>query len=121
MVVWPTFFSAGPPPTIQAKPLTPTKPIAMPTGTRSSISTNRTTKPRMAIVSELIALTSFHRLDRVRPGQQLGMKNQTVGAPRKQKDRRHVADPGQQEERPGGKPQIEGEHVIGARALDLVE
>ncbi len=54
MVVWPTFLSAAAPPTMKAKPLTPTNPIAMPTGTRSSISTNKEMKPRIATASELI-------------------------------------------------------------------
>src|SRR5712691_9390211 len=118
MVVWPTFFSAAAPPTMYAKPLTPTNPMAMPTGTRSSISTNRTTKPRMAMASEL--MISFDRVDLTRLAQQFGMKDQAIGAHRNQDQRRHVAGPGQREERPGRQPQIEGEHVVGARARDLV-
>src|SRR6266853_1733623 len=50
-------LSAGPPPTRYAKPDTPTRPIAMPTGTRSSIRANSTTKPVTATASGLMG---FH-------------------------------------------------------------
>src|SRR5437016_8365152 len=120
MVVWPTFLSAAAPPTMYAKPLTPTNPIAMPTGTRSSISTNRITNPRMAMASELIAMISFDRPGHGLPAEQFRMEDQPIGAQRNQEHRRHVADPGQQKERPGRQPKIEREHVIGARGPDLV-
>src|SRR5712691_2095874 len=92
----------------------------MPTGTRSSISTNRTTKPRMAMASGLIEAISFHRFDLLRPAQQLRVEDQAIGTRCDQNDRRDVADPRQQKERPGGKPKVEGEHVVGARGPDLV-
>ena len=50
-------LSAASPLTRQAKPLTPTRPIAMPTGTRSSISANSATNPIRATRSLLTALT----------------------------------------------------------------
>src|SRR3954464_9067429 len=87
----------------------------MPTGTRSSISTNRTTKPRTAMASELIARFSFHRPRGIPAFKQFGMKDQAIGAQRNQDDGGDVAEPGQQEERPSWKPQIEREHVVGAR------
>ena len=48
------------------------------------------------------------------------MKDQPVGAQRNQDHRRDVADPGQREEWPSRQPQIESEHVVGARRPDLV-
>ena len=47
----------------------------MPTGTRSSISANSETKPRMATASALIRLTG-----RARAVEILGMEDQPVGA-----------------------------------------
>src|SRR3954468_4564779 len=120
MVVWPTFLRAAGPPTMYAKPLTPTNPIAMPTGTRSSISTNRMTKPRMAMASGLIARISFHRPRGIPAFDQFGMEDQAIGAQSNEEDGGDVAEPGQQEERPGRQPQIEREHVVGARRPYLV-
>ena len=51
-------FSAASPLTRYEKPVTPTRPIAMPTGTRSSISTKRLTKPRIATASVLMAYST---------------------------------------------------------------
>jgi len=48
------------------------------------------------------------------------MKDQAIGAQRDQDHRRHVADPGEREERPGRQSKIEGEDVVGARGPNLV-
>src|SRR5664279_6076647 len=89
----------------------------MPTGTRSSISTNNARKPMMATASVLIA--SLDRLDFCF-GHQFRPDNQAVGADSDQQHRRHVAQPGDHEERPGRQAKIEGEHVVGARGHHLV-
>src|SRR5688572_9084389 len=119
MVVWPTIFSAGPPPTRYAKPLTPTKPIAMPIGTRSSISTNRTTNPMTATRSGL--MRSLDRPDRRIAAEEFGMEDQPVSAHGDQQHGGDVTDPGEREERPHRQPQVEGEQVRIARGYHLVE
>src|SRR5262245_36633294 len=114
MVVWPTFLSAGPPPTIAAKPLTPTSPIAMPTGTRSSISTNRTTNPTTARRSLSMPLLdgprgggSLRRLvHRLRP------EDQAIGPHHDQHHGGDVAEPGDEHERPGRDAQVEGDEMV---------
>src|SRR5215813_12924345 len=98
----------------------PTSPMAMPTGTRASISANRETKPIRAMRSLLISL--FHRLlfemlvvQRFRP------EGEAPGADRDQDHGADVADPGDRREGPGGDVQVEGLHVVAERDLDLVE
>src|SRR6478672_4621540 len=91
----------------------------MPTGTRSSISTNSATKPRMATAS-VLTRASFDRLDLILAAEQLGMEDEPVGAHGDQQHRGGIADPGHQEERPNRQPQVESQNVIGAGRPDLV-
>ena len=49
------------------------------------------------------------------------MEDQPIGAHGNQQHRGHVAEPCHQEKRPGRQPQIEGQHIVGPRADDLVE
>src|ERR1043165_8181153 len=91
----------------------------MPTGTRSSISTNSATKPRMATAS-VLKRASFDRLDLIFAAQQLGIKDEPIGAHGDQPHRGDGADPGDEEERPDRQPQVEGQNVIGAGRPDLV-
>src|SRR3954468_11449550 len=97
MVVCPTSFSAGARPVRQPKPVMPTRPIAMPTGTRSSISANRLTKPIRATASLLTR--SLRDLD-FGIVHQIWMEDQPVGSDRDQQHGGDVADPRHQEERP---------------------
>src|SRR6476619_3627752 len=107
MEVWPTAFRAGPPPTMHEKPATPTSPIAMPTGTRSSIKPNSATKPMMAMRSVLMS-ASFYRLDLLFR-ELFGLEHQPIGADGNEQDGGYVAGPGNGEEWPSRQPQIEGE------------
>src|SRR4029078_10563119 len=91
----------------------------MPTGTRSSISTNRATKPRMATAS-VLTRASLDRLDLISVADQLGMKDQPGGTHGDQQHRGDAADPGDQEKWPDREPQSEGQNVIGAGLPDLV-
>src|SRR5262249_26751042 len=94
--------------------------MAMPTGTRSSISTNSTMKPMIATASELMGV-SLDRLDLIGAGDAFGMEDEAIGAHRDEKYGRDVADPRHGEERPRGQTEIQGQHVVGAGADDLVE
>src|SRR3984957_13706598 len=97
----------------------------MPTGTRSSISPNSATKPRIATASVLncasLGYASFDRLYLVLAAKLFGMENQPIGAHRDQEHGRRVADPGDEEKRPHRQPQIVGQHMVGARTYDLTE
>src|SRR5471030_3402595 len=99
----------------------PTSPVAMPTGTRSSISPNSATNPMMATASVLIAAASFDGLLDGGLGDQLGMEDQPVGADRDEQHRRDVAAPGDGEERPVRQMEIIGLDVVGVSRADLVE
>ena len=92
----------------------------MPTGTRSSISANSETKPRMATASVLIPLLHSTGLILVFV-HQLRLEDQPVGAHGDQQHGGDVARPGHREERPGRQPQIEGEDVVVIGAAHLVE
>src|SRR5262249_37232407 len=121
MEVWPTILRAGPPPTRYPNPVTPTRPIAMPTGTRRSINANRLTKPMMATASVLIDFSlhwsygSFGTFDLVR------IEHEPIGPDRDQHDRRHGTGPGDGVERPGREAQVEGGDVVVILADDLVD
>src|SRR5258708_7438713 len=93
----------------------------MPTGTRSSISTNSTTKPMMATASVLMIRRSFDRLDLVLAAHELGPEDQPVGAHRNQQHGGGVAEPGDREERPGRQPQLERRQVGVVGRNDFVE
>src|SRR6202043_2807736 len=96
--------------------------MAMPTGTRSSISANSTTKPRIATASVLkCGIASLDRLDLVLAAGPIRMEDRPVGAHADKQHRRHVAEPGHQEKRPHRQPQVEGEYVIRIGAAHLVE
>src|ERR1700759_2668524 len=104
MVVCPTSFSAGARPVRSPKPVMPTRPIAMPTGTRSSISANRLTKPIRATASLLTGLLrglDFGILHEIR------MEDRPVGSDRDQQHGGDVADPRHQEERPPRNLQVQ--------------
>src|ERR671932_801247 len=118
MDVWPTSFYAVPAPTMMPKPVTPTSPMAMPTGTRSSISTKSTRNPVTATASVLIG--SLDGLDE-RRADPLRRDHEPVGADGDQEHGRDVAGPGDGEEGPGRQVQVVGQHVVGARRRDLVE
>src|SRR5689334_17649400 len=111
MVVCPTSFSAGARPVRYPNPVIPTRPIAMPTGTRSSISANRLTKPIRATASLLTR--SLHGLD-FGIVHQIRMEDQPPGPDRDQQHGGDVADPGHQEERPHRHLQIHGDDMAGA-------
>src|SRR5271167_1522479 len=100
---------AGPKPVRQPKPVMPTSPIAMPTGTRSSISANRQTKPTIATIS--LFTPSLRRLY-LRVVNILGMKNEPIGSDRDQQDRRGVTRPCDGEERPGRQLQVVGQDMV---------
>src|SRR5689334_3579881 len=105
--VWPTILRAGPLPLRYPKPATPTNPIAMPTGTLSSISTNKAMKPTTATTSPLMLRTSFGYPCRLgKASHRIGSKDQPVGAHRDQEHRRDVAQPSHREERPHRQPQL---------------
>src|SRR5215213_8465774 len=98
----------------------------MPTGTRSSISTNSTTKPMMATASvlnsKLMPRASFDQLDLELPARhQLRAEDQPVGADRDQQHGGGSAKPGDCEERPGRQPQLERREVGVVGRNDLVE
>src|ERR1700712_5811279 len=118
MVVWPISFSAGANPVRYPKPVMPTRPIAMPTGTRSSISANRLTKPIRATASLLTR--SLHGLD-FGIVHQVRMEDQPIRSYRDQQHGGDVADPRHQEERPHRHLQVHGDDVAGAGVGDLVE
>src|ERR1700728_3956401 len=118
MVVWPTSFIAGPKPVRQPKPVMPTSPIAMPTGTRSSISANRQTKPAIATISLFTPLLRRLYLGVVNI---LGMKDEPIGSDRDQQHRGGVARPCNGEERPGRQLQVVGQDVVVIGRAHLVE
>src|ERR1700694_2257689 len=96
--------------------------MAIPTGTRKSISANRTTKPMTATASVLMRLASLDGLH----GQLLAhelfrLEYEAIGSGRDQKHSRGVAAPGHGEERPRRQAHIEGAHVVGVGADHLVE
>src|ERR1700687_357884 len=92
----------------------------MPTGTRSSISTNKTMKPMMATASVL--MTSLDRPDPIGAAvHQFGLEDQSPGTNRDQQHRRHITGPGHREKRPGRQPQVECEDVVVVCASDLIE
>src|SRR5271169_742155 len=99
----------------------------MPTGTRSSISANKATKPMIATASVLKCkcassdYASFDRFDLVLAAQEVRVENEAIGAHRDQQHRGYVAEPGRQEKRPNREPQIERQHVVGPGAAHLVE
>src|SRR3954464_15890595 len=96
----------------------PTRPIAMPTGTRSSISANRLTKPIRATASLLTR--SLRDLD-FGIVHQIRMEDQPVGSDRDQQHGGDVADPRHQEERPYRYLQIHGDDMAGAGVGDPCE
>src|SRR5258708_3524695 len=106
---------------MKLNPVTPTSPMAMPTGTRSSMRMNKATKPRTAMTSVLIAACSLDRLLVVGFAHQLGMEDQPVGAHGDQDHRRNVAEPGHGKKRPDRQVEIVGQHVVAGRRRDLVE
>ena len=91
----------------------------MPTGTRSSISANRLTKPIRATASLLMPIYSAVLILAI--VHLIRMENQPPGPDRDQQHRRDVADPRHQKERPDRHLQIHGHDVLGARAHHLVE
>src|ERR1700760_1982956 len=121
MQVWPTIFSAGTPPTMYPKPVTPTRPIAMPMGTRSSIRPKSAMNPIMATASVLMAFPLLDRLDLVAAFHLFGLEDQPPCADRDEQHGGNVADPGHGEKRPGRQAQVESEHVVAIGAGDLVE
>src|SRR6185437_1598901 len=100
-------------------PETPTRPIAMPTGTRSNIIANNATNPMIATASVLIA-RSFDGLGRG-VVDQFEMKDQPIGADRDQQHGRYVTGPGDGKKRPGRQPQVESEDVVVICAAHFVE
>src|SRR3954463_6127476 len=92
----------------------------MPTGTRRSISTNRTRKPRTATASVLMP-SSLDRLDLVLPAHQFRLEDQAIGAHGNQQHCGDVAKPGHQKKRPGRQSQVESEHVVSPCGDYLVE
>src|SRR6202161_2609650 len=94
---------AGPKPVRQPKPVMPTSPIAMPTGTRSSISAKRQTKPTIATIS--LFTPSLRRLE-LRVTELFGMKDEPISPDRDQQYRGGVARPSDGEKRPGRKLQV---------------
>src|SRR5262245_53066739 len=122
MNVWPTILSAGPPPERKAKPPTPTRPVAMPTGTSSSITVNRTPSPMTATTSVLIAFASLDRPCHVGgAGHPLRLKDQPIRAHRDQQHGGDVAEPGDGEKGPGRQVKRERGDVGLARAHHVVE
>src|ERR1700709_2383021 len=107
MVVCPTSFSAGARPVRYPKPVMPTRPIAMPTGTRKSISANRLTKPIRATASLLTGLLRDLNFGIVH---QIRMEDQPIRSDRDQQHGGDVADPRYQEERPHRHLQIPGDN-----------
>src|ERR1700684_2110971 len=93
----------------------------MPTGTRSRISPNKATKPSAAAALELIASASFDGLGDRFGTQFLGVKNKPVGAARDEDYGRHIARPGDSEERPCRQMKIIGQNMVGARRAHFVE
>src|SRR5690348_13009263 len=108
-------------PTMYPKPVTPTRPMAMPTGTRSIIRIKSETKPTRATISGvLMALLDRLQLLRVaRHG--LRIEDQPVSADSNQQHCGNVANPSQGKERPGRKAKIESKNVVVVGACDLVE
>src|SRR4051794_6467153 len=95
--------------------------MAMPTGTRKSISTNKTTKPVTATASALMRPPSLDRLHGVRPVDPVGMEDQAIGTNRNEQNGRDVTEPGHGEERPRRQVQVVGEDVVVIGLHDLVE
>src|ERR1700728_457596 len=93
----------------------------MPTGTRSRISPNKATKPSAAAALELIAPASFAGLGDRFGVELLGMKNEPPGAHGDEDHGRHIARPGDREERPCRQMKIIGEDMIRTRRAHLVE
>src|SRR5580692_11829202 len=91
----------------------------MPTGTRSTISTNSATNPRTATASVLMP-RSLRALE-LGVVHVLGMEDQPIGPDRNQKHGRDVANPGDREERPGRQMQVEGRDMVLIGAPHLVE
>src|SRR5271154_3328258 len=118
MVVWLTSFIAGPKPVRQPNPVMPTSPIAMPTGTRSSINANRQTKPTIATISlftQLLRRLDFGVVNFFR------MKDEPIGSDCDQQYGRGVARPRDGEKRPGRKLQVVGQDIVAPGGAHLVE
>src|SRR6185369_1268954 len=92
----------------------------MPTGTRSSINMNRTTKPTTAMASVLMCSLGF-MFFRVLLSKRLRLEDQAPGADRDQHHGRNVAGPRDRVERPGRDVQVIREHVVDIGAAHLVE
>src|ERR1700730_4036531 len=90
----------------------------MPTGTRSNISPNNTTNPRLATTSLLTG--SLAGLDLVLRAELVRLEDQPIGTDGDQQHRRDVTEPRHEEKRPHRQPQVEGQKMIGARGPDLV-
>src|SRR4029077_12073722 len=104
--------------------------MAMPTGTRSSMSAKRTMKPMTATLSALMGegpvhqgrsgacpqgghtcRGSFDGLQR-HAAEAAGLEDQAPCPDRDQENGRYIPHPGDREERPGRQMQIIGEHII---------
>src|SRR5690348_9794428 len=94
--------------------------MAMPTGTRSSISAKSTTKPMTATAS-VLKRASFDGLDRLAAAEDLWPHDQPKRAHRDQQHRRDIAQPSDEEERPDRQVEVVGQHMVGACCHHLVE
>src|SRR3954452_12661876 len=93
----------------------------MPTGTRSIMSTNSTTKPMTATASVLMKRSLDGLGERRRLRHQLRMEDQAPGPDRDQEHGRYVPRPGERHEGPGRQVEIVGRDVGRARVDHLVE